>query len=353
MTIFDVIVDTVEDVGDEFGSWANTTLGQNFLRSVGSIGAVLGGPLVGALGFVLPGLARGEPLATAFAAETAYKLRRGVDELIKYVGGETDAEREQLYRELGLTKEQIGAILTDIGLGIPERTAAGIDRYFDRTFRQPIKRFLEDESSVALVRAAAASAKAAGGGTDIELAVRGLTPEQLAARMGNDMREDAAATALNAAMGAPLYSADWFNPVTGEFVRDREQLQLLRAIARHRLADKDVLDLLDRRIGLPIGPLKMKRIPVGPQVPLASKSADELLIFLQDAERAGQAPKIVEALRRAYEDRRKLEATPVRIARGDGPERSFFSELLTATFLTAPFWIPTILLPAIRARRRG
>lgn len=87
----------------------------------------------------------------------------------------------------------------------------------------------------------------------------GVDPEGLAKRYAKgflidgqrvalSIREDVAAMALNASLNRYVYNIDWFNPVTGHFVKDPIELRRLREDAVAKGAPPEAIAVLDRRI---------------------------------------------------------------------------------------------------------
>lgn len=158
---------------------------------------------------------------------------------------------------------------------------------------------------------------------DKALKESGVTPEQVV-QANPALREDVAAMALNAGLDEYAYDIDWFDPTTGKF-KAPDKLAAIRenlALAKGEGVDAKLAALDDRisvysKVYPRTGPLKPSR--TGPLNP----SRD-----LPPGTRPG------------------MNAT-------DAP--SLFSELLTGAILTAPAWVPLLLLPALaerRARRR-
>ena len=308
MSVWDIVDDaasgvagTAEDIGSEFGSWASTVTGQNFLRGIGAAAAIVGGPLIGAFSVVLPGLARGETLSQAFVSETAYRLRTAADLALDYIGRMSEEERNKVFREIGLTSQQIFDALAKAGIDIRNPTIEQIERALDVSFRDPVRKVLEDVPLVTTLRELSEYARDRAESPDAILETRGLTPEQLSIRLGGNAREDAAASAINAAIGVPLYSADWFEPLTGKFITDITTLHNLRALARHRLESNERLDVLDRRIKVQQDRIDIEAAGGGKDI--RDMTTGELYALLQEAIRLNQAQPIIDAIQSMYDAR--------------------------------------------------
>lgn len=192
------------------------------------------------------------------------------------------------------------------------------------------------------------------------------------------VREDAVALAMNNVLRRKLYSPDWYDSATGNFVRDRTRLQSLIRWEEARLAqpapsrlvpdpvDRDLhrqrLAILQRALGAApraAGLVRVNRDRRGPDQPLAT--ADQLLESWQSAKQTGQSSKIVGNLFNAYQKALEREAaaaatqkaadaayaqrraapdpTPVTSAASTASTpRSFLSQLLIASLITSPAW---------------
>ena len=172
-------------------------------------------------GVALPGLARGEPTDRAIATGLKYQALRGLNFLKRY-----------------------GAS------GDPQDAAKAAEgrRKLEAEYEQPIMKWSVDPALKSEVERAKGAVTNAGIDLDAALAQGGLSPEKLAVRMGSGAREDAAAMTVNILAHAPFYDPDWFDPGSGKFITDLDDLRSLRAIARSRFAPPNVIAVLDRRI---------------------------------------------------------------------------------------------------------
>ena len=286
-------------------------------------------------GAALPGLARGEPTDRAIATGLKYQGFRGLNFILQRYGG--DATSPQ---------------------------AAAEQAQLEESYAKPIERWGPDPN----LRAEADRVKqlAAERGMDLDDALSSaeMTPEQLARRLSTatePVREDAAAMIANIQTGIPFYDPSWFDPGSGRFISDLDTLVKLRAIARHRLAPAHLLAVLDRRMAA-----EKRRLGVPPpdvqdilNRPFSQVTSEELARVLQAAKDLGQPEPILDFIRGNYEmkleEERIAERQTIRGTEAEAERNrpTFLQELVTATVLTAPAWVPIVLLPMLGRGRAG
>lgn len=341
---FSDLTDAVKDAGEYI---ANDVVEQAVYvvsNAAVAVSPILGpGALAfGLLGGALPGLVRGERLSKAVATGIQYQALRAWNFIKAYAGGQPP---EQAART----------------------TAEGETRLIE-TFRKPSEVVIQDPNLRAEFERAKAAAAARGADLDEALTDANLSPEKLAQRLSAPgappAREDAVALSTNVAIGLPLYDPDWFDPGSGRFISDLDALRRLRAVARHRLAPPTTLAVLDRRIDA-----EQRRLGIPPpdvqtilNKTIDNVTSDELARVLQAAKDLAQPEPILDLIRGTYEQKLREEreaasreniATQATLRARGRP--SLFAELLTGAILTAPAWVPLLLLPALRergARRR-
>ena len=338
---------SLSDITDDVGDWISReaeNLGETALDVASGVVlpvATVFGPVgiaIGAISIALPGLARGEELDTAIGSGVKYQMARAWGFLKGYV---TTQDPEEAARQDRANVEKMR-----------------------REFVEPVDRGLNDQELKAAYERARTEAQNSGQDLDEVLQRNGLTPEQLAPRLDpNAQRHDAASVVANIHTHTALYNPDWFDPGSGRLISDLDTLVQLRAKARHRLAPPSVLAVLDRRIDA-----EQRRLGIPPpdvqailNRPFSEVTSEELARVLQAAKDLGQPEPIIDFIRGNYEMKLEEERAAqqvVVIAAQDTERRnrpSFLQELLTATILTSPAWVPLVLLPLLKVppRARG